>query len=334
MIDRIRRNPSLRWAWALIALGCVGLAVVIPLAVWTHLGQRADERSRWSAAIPEWLRLAYLDVLNTVSIPVILIGLLVAVVIALARRRTDLALAAAVVIGGANVTTQLGKALLPRRDFGIGAENTLPSGHMTVTTSLVLALLLVLPRLLRVPAVALGTFAATTGGAAIVILRWHRPSDVVAAVGVLAVWSGIAVLTARAWRLRGTDLSTVRVPAWNGPGSEVAETGSVSHTRQQASPGLEPPTGPGGGPARRDRVVPFLVASVLGAAAAGVTLIASGLAAFEKSSNVFVAGFTLTVLGLSVAVLVALVAAAVDGLDGMDACAATADTEPEQLRSR
>lgn len=245
MPHRTRHRPSMRWAWSLILLGVAGLIAVVPFAVWTRLGQRADERSRWSAAIPDDLRFVYLEALNRVSIPVIVVGMLVAVALALLRRRPELGIAAVLVIGGANVTTQLGKAFLPRRDFGIGAENTLPSGHMTVITSLVLALVIVLPRLLRVPAVVVGTFVATTGGAAIVILRWHRPSDVVAAVGVLAVWTGMAALVARAWSNRRARGRAGALPPTGVPLARYAgQRGPLSAEHPTAPHAGEPPTRP------------------------------------------------------------------------------------------
>lgn len=300
---------ALRWAWVLIAGSLMGLAVVVPVSVWTHLGQRADERSRWAVALPAQLRETLWVWLEQVSVPLIVAVTVVLVGVALARRRPEQALAAVLIIGASNVTTQLAKAFLPRAYYGIGAENTLPSGHMTVVTSLLAATVLVLPRALRVPAVGVGAFVCTLMGATIVILRWHRPSDVVAAVGVCAFWYGVAVLVAAPWAQRRRPAETER------PEPRAREVGGHGD-------------GPGGGrdwdeaaraaeAARpwRDRIVGYAVLALASGALSGVVLILGGLAAHEKPSNAIVGAITLSAAGIAVAGLMAMGASAADGLD-------------------
>lgn len=181
---------------ALVVLGAACIAVTVVVVVWTHLGQRADERSRWSIAVPEALQETNLSWLDLVSIKGIALGIVVVAVLALLRRRPRVALAAAALVAGANVTTQILKAAIPRPYYGIGADNSLPSGHTTVLVSLALGLILALPRPLRTPCVLLTSAIGTFTGAAVVAERWHRPSDVVAAFGVCGLWAGIALLLA------------------------------------------------------------------------------------------------------------------------------------------
>lgn len=303
---RVIAVPALRWAWALIAGGVLGLAVVVPVSVWTHLGQRADERSRWAAALPEQLRETLWVWLEQVSVPLIVVVTALVAVIAVARRRPEQALAAVLLIGAANVTTQLTKSLLPRAYYGIGADNTLPSGHMTVVTSLLAAAVLVLPRLLRLPMVGIASFVCTLAGATIVILRWHRPSDVVAAVGVCAFWYGIAVLVAAPWaerRRRSEALAGEhRHERHHGAHREGHEWDEAARAVEAVRPW-------------RDRIVAYAVLALASGALSGVVLILGGLAAHEKPSNAIVGAITLSAAGIAVAGLMSMGASAADGLD-------------------
>ena len=80
-----------------IRAGCVWVNDHIPiisemLVVWTRLGQRADERSRWSIGVPEQMSALVVNWLDTVSVSFVIVGLAVAVVLALVRRRLGAAL--------------------------------------------------------------------------------------------------------------------------------------------------------------------------------------------------------------------------------------------------
>lgn len=194
--SEVRRVGAL--APTLVGLGAACVVVAVVGVVWTHLGQRADERSRWSIALPDETRAAVMDWLDLVSVPFVAVGMIAAVVLALVQGRVRRAAAAALLVAGANVTTQVLKAGIPRPFYGIGSDNSLPSGHTTVLVSLSLAAILVLPRPLRAPAVFLASAVGTFTGAAVVVERWHRPSDVVAAFGVCGLWAGLALLVAGA----------------------------------------------------------------------------------------------------------------------------------------
>jgi membrane-associated phospholipid phosphatase len=132
-------------------------------------------------------------VLDVVSVGVIAVVLLVAIVIAVARRRWELALQVAIVAGGANLTTQVLKyAVLPRPDHGVtvgSQDNSLPSGHTTAAMSIAVVLLLVVPARARPPVAVLGAGYTAATGIATLVGQWHRPSDVLAAVLVVLGWT-------------------------------------------------------------------------------------------------------------------------------------------------
>ena len=134
-------------------------------------------------------------VLDVVSVGFIVAVLVAAMVIAVLRRRWSLALQVAVLMVGANLTTQvLKKFVLDRPDLGVEADygNTLPSGHTTAAASVSAALLLVVPPRVRPWAAVLGAGYTTATGISTLVGQWHRPSDVVAAVLVVLAWTAIA----------------------------------------------------------------------------------------------------------------------------------------------
>ena len=146
-----------------------------------------------------------------------MVGLLaIACGIALLRRRPSDAVAALLVVAGANITTQLLKALLahPRVKVAIGADpfepNTFPSGHTTAAASIAIAYAFVVPAAWRSLTMALGAGFALAVGCSVVVIAWHYPSDVLGAYLIAAGW-GFAILAAtRAiapHRPRGVDVS-------------------------------------------------------------------------------------------------------------------------------
>jgi membrane-associated phospholipid phosphatase len=183
---------------------CLAVAVASAVGVWLtwrvfvtlYTGQRVDQvvfegaelgRGRlWQVAEP---------VLDVVSVPYIALVLLAAVLIATVRRRWELAMQVAVLMGGANLTTQVLKHwVFDRPDLGItpGAPNALPSGHTTAAASVSAALVFVVPPRARPWAAVLGALYTSVTGVSTLIGRWHRPSDVVAAVLVVLAWSALA----------------------------------------------------------------------------------------------------------------------------------------------
>lgn len=188
---------------ALISAGAaaVGVVVVWRVFVTTRTGQLVDQAAfdggsygrtqLWRVAEP---------VLDVVSVPFVAVVVLAAMTLAVLRRRALLAVRVALLVGGANLTTQLLKHnVLDRPDLDVGDRlgNALPSGHATVAASVSAALLLVVPRHLRPAAAVVAVLYTVATGVSTLVGAWHRPSDVVAAVLVVTAWGGVAVALGR-----------------------------------------------------------------------------------------------------------------------------------------
>lgn len=196
-----RPTPQVRTAPRVVAAVVAVLAVLGVWLTWrffvgTVAGQRVDELAFGGAAYGQgrlW-RVAE-PVLDVVSVAFVVAGVGVAMLVALVRRRWVLALQVAVLVGGANVTTQVLKhGVLDRPELlpGWTGPNTLPSGHTTVAASVSVALLLVTPRAWRPVVAILGAAYTAATGVSTLVGQWHRPSDVVAALLVVLAW-GAAV---------------------------------------------------------------------------------------------------------------------------------------------
>src|SRR5947209_7322561 len=123
----------------------------------------------------------------------------VPLLIALVRGRVRVMVGIAVILIGANLTTQFVKPALPAmpREILPGGVvmggPTWPSGHATAAMSLALCCVLASPARLR-PAVAmLGAAFAVGVSYSFLVLAWHFPSDVLGGYLVAVVWTLIAV---------------------------------------------------------------------------------------------------------------------------------------------
>jgi membrane-associated phospholipid phosphatase len=178
-----------------LLLGVAGTAVVA--ASWLLLvvgreGRRVDHalmlavEDRFSSVRGELLGL-----LRLVDVASVGLVLAVIVVVALARRRPGAAAAGVALVLLTQGLTQGLKAVLPREG---AAANSLPSGHVTVITALVVAAVLALPAALRWVAGLLGVVGVAGASVAVMAVGWHRPSDVIAALGVIAAVGGALLL--------------------------------------------------------------------------------------------------------------------------------------------
>jgi membrane-associated phospholipid phosphatase len=113
------------------------------------------------------------------------IAALALVLAAIVRGRPRHALGLVVLLGGANVTSQVLKALLAHQrshDFLGHAQlsaASYPSGHATASMSLVFAALLVAPATWRAWVAAAGALFTVAVSESSLLLAWHFPSDVV-----------------------------------------------------------------------------------------------------------------------------------------------------------
>jgi membrane-associated phospholipid phosphatase len=139
------------------------------------------------------------------------------VLVALARRRPGVALVIALIIFGANVTTELLKPLLaaPRPnlpDVSHVDAASWPSGHATAAMSLALCAMLASPPRLRPFVAALGAAFAVAVSYSFLTLGWHYPSDVFGGYLVATAWTllgAAALFTARTRRTQGAVSSEV-----------------------------------------------------------------------------------------------------------------------------
>ena len=178
-----------------LLLGAAGTVVVAAswlLLVADRQGRRVDHavmlavQDRFSS-----VRGGILDLLHLVNVASVGLALVVVAGIALARRRPGAAAAGVALVLLTQVLTQGLKAVLPREG---SAENSLPSGHVTVITALVIAAVLALPAALRVVVGLVGTVGVAGASVAVMAVGWHRPSDVIAAFGVIAAVGGALLL--------------------------------------------------------------------------------------------------------------------------------------------
>ena len=188
------------WLVVLALAQAAALLVVWRFAVHTEIGQWLDTVALTGNRIGQERIDGPVDrILNAMSVVSLLVATAVIGFIALMRGRKALAVAATLLIAGANGSTQLLKYVLTRPDFGVDPEraaagNSLPSGHTAVAASVAVALILVLPRTVRVLGAFLGAGYAAAAGVATLSAGWHRPSDAVAAFLVVGVWAALAGL--------------------------------------------------------------------------------------------------------------------------------------------
>ncbi|MGO2659688.1 phosphatase PAP2 family protein [Mycetocola reblochoni] len=171
-------------------LSAVAVTVVFIVAVTSESGQRWEDTALTAADYPG----TWFGLLNLVSIPTIAAVSILAVVIALLRRRPGLAARAIVIVGVSTLAGQLLKhGLLDRPDISsVSADNSFPSGHTIAVVSLWFALATVLPPLGRrlVLLVAVPFTAAVC--AQLIGYGWHRLSDVIGGILIVVTAAAIA----------------------------------------------------------------------------------------------------------------------------------------------
>ena len=138
------------------------------------------------------LTIALLDMVPLISA---LIGLVLTLVIAAVRRNWATLVVALGAAGAAAATTQVLKySALTRPDLGVAgyAANSFPSGHTTVAAASALAVFLISSPRMRPLVGAWGSAFAVAAGLSTVANHWHRPSDVIAGLLVVAFWGCVA----------------------------------------------------------------------------------------------------------------------------------------------
>jgi membrane-associated phospholipid phosphatase len=149
------------------------------------------------------------------SKPVLIIGVIVIFLVAIFRDWVRAFACAAAPVIAVEVVEHIAKPMVGRQ-ISTGSF-TYPSGTVAAVAALSTALFLVSPRLAR-PLVAIADLAAVTGvGVAVLVLRWHYPTDVAGGIsvggGAVFLIDAVAHLP---WLFTSRRLSTDPTPAPRG----------------------------------------------------------------------------------------------------------------------
>jgi membrane-associated phospholipid phosphatase len=144
------------------------------------------------------------------------------IVVAIKTRGLRTGAAVTLLLGGANVSSQVLKPLLAHHrelyytEWHLNNINdaAFPSGHATAAMALSLAVLIIVPRSYRPLAATLGALFTVSVSFSILILQWHFPSDVVGGYLIATGW-GLTAFAAllyanEKWPERGTMRSKAR----------------------------------------------------------------------------------------------------------------------------
>jgi membrane-associated phospholipid phosphatase len=203
-------------------LCAVLLALVALIAYGSHFGRHLDDDlARRLLAHRHGTAGSWGESLAPLADPLPLVALLAAACgVAFARGRPSLALGAVIAVGGANLTTQALKFVFahPRAQQFLGGgadigDVAFPSGHATAAASMAVALAIVVPGRLRALAALAGGAFALAVGAAVVVIGWHLPSDVLGGYLVAAGWGFLALAALAALRGRTRDREPDQVPS-------------------------------------------------------------------------------------------------------------------------
>jgi membrane-associated phospholipid phosphatase len=193
--------PAAAW------LACAASLVLLTLVAYgIDAAQRADARLLARISSHEGALESIAGPVAHLADPLPLLAMLLAAcAVALFRRRPLDAIAAATVVAGANVTTQILKIALahPRYQPVLGSDQlgpvAFPSGHATAAASIAIAWLFVVPREWLPLTAAVGAAFAAAVGLSIVVLAWHFPSDALGGYLVAAGWGFAVLALTRAW---------------------------------------------------------------------------------------------------------------------------------------
>ena len=185
-------------------LAAAGVWAIYRVFIRTITGQALDTAALNGAEVHHPKVVEVLSrTLNGTTLVSLVLACVVAAVIGMIRRRLDLAIAAAALVAGANLTSQLLMTHLDRPNLdGFPAPNSFPSGHTTAAASVAFALVLALPHALRGMVALIGAAYVAVIAVATVWAEWHRPSDTVAGLLVVLAWGGLVSAVLRAKRLR------------------------------------------------------------------------------------------------------------------------------------
>jgi membrane-associated phospholipid phosphatase len=139
---------------------------------WGYHALPADLGARWAK-----------DFASLGSLTALIVGVIAVFLIAVLRDWVRAVACATAPIIAVLIVQHLAKPLVDRH-IGLAGASSYPSGTVTAVAALATALTLAMPRVTR-PFVALVGVATTVMvGAAVIVLRWHYPTDALGGIGV------------------------------------------------------------------------------------------------------------------------------------------------------
>jgi membrane-associated phospholipid phosphatase len=142
------------------------------LDVWGYRVLPATADSRWAH-----------DFASLGSLTVLVVGVLVVFAIGLFRDWVRAIACASAPVIAVLIVQDVAKPLVGRH-LGMGGASSFPSGTVAAVAALATAFTLVMPALLRPVVAVAGTLATVGASAAVIVLRWHYPTDALGGIGV------------------------------------------------------------------------------------------------------------------------------------------------------
>jgi membrane-associated phospholipid phosphatase len=115
------------------------------------------------------------------STTALILGVIVVFLIGIRRDWVRAVACAAAPVIAVLIVQEIAKPLVDRH---IGGGLSYPSGTVAAVAAVATALTLVMPKKLRLPVAVLGLLAVLGAGAAVIVLRWHYPTDALGGIGV------------------------------------------------------------------------------------------------------------------------------------------------------
>jgi membrane-associated phospholipid phosphatase len=187
------------------ALGVAALCVVALALIWLVAELVPAAQVRDAVVLHDFMRLSGPQIdpfarllLHLLDPPLFTIWGVALVLFAISRGRPRVALAIALVMALAPLSSELLKPLLAHaHDTRRVGPASWPSGHSTAASALALCAVLVAPRRWRTAVAALGGAFVLAVGAALLIRAWHMPSDVLGGWVMGVLWMSLAVAALR-----------------------------------------------------------------------------------------------------------------------------------------
>ena len=142
------------------------------LDVWGYRELPADLGSRWAQHL-----------VTLGSLTALIVGVVLVFVIGLLRDWVRAIACAAAPLIAVAVVQDLAKPLVGRH-IGLTGGSSYPSGTVAAVAALAMAFTLVMPTLLRPMAAVVGAVATLGVSVAVIVLRWHYPTDALGGIGV------------------------------------------------------------------------------------------------------------------------------------------------------